>query len=64
MNKRFLNVVISKVQNEEYSIHQQKVKLEINGDIILISNACCSEFYDEISEKLKEVYNKESNRFL
>lgn len=63
MNEKFLNHVLSKVQNEECPVHKKKASFRIKGQLIVISDTCCPEFYKTMKNKIQDQFNQEMFKF-
>jgi len=59
MNEKFLKFIIEKVKDEECAKHRKKASFKVKGETILIYDTCCTEFYNEISEKIRIKINQE-----
>lgn len=59
MNKKFLNRVIKQIEEEKCPNHGEHATFKIQGQVIVIGNTCCQEFYDLISKKIEEQINQE-----
>lgn len=63
MNERFLKTIIRKVQDEQCPTHGEKATFKISGQIIVISDTCCSNFYQVISEKIQNCFDQAMLKF-
>lgn len=59
MNEKFLKYVITKVQDEKCTEHEKKASFKIKGQVIVISDTCCNEFYQNMSDKIQDQINQE-----
>jgi hypothetical protein len=59
MNKIFLKKVIENVQNEKCSEHKKSATFEVDNDIIVVGDYCCSTFYEILTKRIQEEYDKQ-----
>ena len=60
MNQKITERIISKLQEDECTIHKEKAELKANGGVIFVSKYCCTEFYDHLSARIEEELTKVS----
>ena len=61
MNKKFNDKVIKGVENETCEKHGKSAQFEVTNDAIIISDCCCSEFYNYLANRIQKEYD---NQFL
>ena len=63
MKQIILEKIIKEVQNEKCPIHNKVAHFEVDSNVVLIKEFCCSDFYKDITARIKKEMDSTSLSF-